>query len=121
MQYLVRIGITDTTENVLVGERTLQGVIGRAQHGGEGVAAGVEHLDSAGVERLQAGFATDNVKRGAALRARLGQREPSVVKLECGQLVPAARFRSGRAPMQAAGDFEMDYQPYFPGDADRNS
>ena len=66
-----------------------------AQRGGERVEARVERLDTAGVQSLQTCFAVDDAERGAALRARFGQPQPSVVELEGDEDVAAAEFWRG--------------------------
>ena len=62
-------------------------------------------------QRLQTGLARDHVERGAALRPRFREPQPSVIELERGQHVAAAQLRSGSAPMQPAGDLEMQHEP----------
>ncbi len=52
MQDLIRIGVADAAEEMRIGERPLQRVIGRSQRGGELLEGRVERFDSAGEERM---------------------------------------------------------------------
>src|SRR5579864_558903 len=105
MQYLIGVRVADAAENVRVGERALQRVIGPAERGSERFAADLQRLDSTGVQRVQSRFTLNHVERSAALRSRFRQPEPSVVELERGEHVSAAHLWCAGAPMQPAGDF----------------
>src|SRR5258708_34553189 len=102
MQNLVRIRIADTAKNVRVGERALQCVICPAQRAGECGEARLERFDTAGAQRLQAGLARDYVERGAALRPRFREPQPSVIELERSPHISSAHLGSVTAPVQPA-------------------
>src|SRR5580704_9363359 len=73
MQDLVGVRVSDTAENVWVGERALQRVIGRSQGRGKRVEARVERFDTACHQRLETGLPLDHAQCGAALSARFGK------------------------------------------------
>jgi len=65
------------------------------------------------------------VEGGAALGAGFGEDEGAVGEVEGGEVVSAAEFGSEGAPVEAAGDHEVEDEPYtvveFDGDAFANA
>jgi hypothetical protein len=66
-------------------------------------------------------FVAKEVEGGAAFGAGFGENERAVGKVEGGKIVAAAEFGSERAPVQTAGDHEVQDEPMavveFDGDA----
>src|SRR5580700_776370 len=107
MQNFVGVRVADAAENMRVGKRSLQRMIGCSQSPGKRIEARVEWFDTAGTQRLKARFALDHAKRRAPLRPRFGQPQPAVVEFEGDQDISAAEFGRGSFPMQATCDHEM--------------
>ena len=63
-------------------------------------------------------FAANDVQRGAAFGAGFGQHQRAVGEIERGEVVAAAEFRPAAAPVQPAGDHEMQHQPQIAIEAD---
>jgi len=120
MQDLVGVRIADSAEDVRIGERALERVIGRAQRRRERLEGRLERLDTSRAERRQPSFACDYVERGAMLRAGLGEPQPSAIELEHREQISPARFGRRRIPVQPAGNHEMQHQPQIAGDSDRD-
>ncbi len=53
-------------------------------------------------------FSLDEVEGGAALGSGFGEDEGAVGEVEGGKVVATTEFGSGGAPVQAAGDHEME-------------
>ena len=83
MQNFVGVCVADAAEQAWIGKGALQRMIGGLQNVGEFREAGVEDIDTAGVERPQAGVARDDIEGGAVLRAGLGEGERSIIEFEC--------------------------------------
>jgi hypothetical protein len=111
MQDLVGIGVADAAEELRQGEGALDGVVLRGQPRREGGEVGRHHVDAARVHRRQRVAALQQVERGAPLRAGLGEQQgPGGLELEQRQRDPPRRLASGREPLEAAGDHQVDDQ-----------
>ena len=82
---------------------------------------GGEDVDAAGVDVFCGGFVGEEVEGGTAFGAGFGEDERAVGEVECGEVVAAAEFGSEGAPVEAAGDHEVQDEPEavveFDGDA----
>jgi hypothetical protein len=121
----VGIGVSDTAEEVRVGQSPLESVIGGEKYGGELLGCGAEDFKAARIKRAEAVFAEDEVERGAFLGAGFGPEKGTVGEIEGGKTArrgnfDAAGLRAERMPVKAAGDHEMEDQPeaVFEADAD---
>lgn len=122
----VGIGVADATEEARVGEGALESVVGGEKDGGELLEIGVEDFEAAGIERAEAVFAGDDVKRGALLGASFGPEKRAVGKIEGGEAarrryLDATKLRTQRAPVKAARDHQMEDEPEAVFEADTDA
>ena len=68
-------------------------------------------VDSSGVDLFGGGFVGEEVEGGSALGAGFGEDERAVGKVEGGEVVLAAEFGFDGAPVEAAGDHEVQDEP----------
>ena len=109
-QDLVRVRVTDSGEQVRVGQRTLEGVVLAAQLPIEVLQRQGKHVGAArivGCERIRA---ADDVERRLSLRTRFGEEESAVRKVEGGQPHLAGHLRSRLSPAKAARNHQVDDQ-----------
>jgi hypothetical protein len=67
--------------------------------------------DSRVSQRAQCRLAADDVQRGAAFGAGFSENQRAIGKIECRKVIASQQPRSGRAPVEPAGDHQMDDQP----------
>ena len=103
----VGVGVANAGEEARVGERALEGVIGGSEAGGELFESGVQDFEAAGIELVEAGFALDDVERGAFFGAGFGPEQRAVRKIEGGEAARARDFDVASFPVKASGDHEM--------------
>ena len=84
-QNFIGIGIADAAEQARVGEGALQSVVRGEKNGGKARRIGIEHLEAAGIQGAKAVFASDDVERGALLRAGFGPQKSTGGKIKCGE------------------------------------
>src|SRR5215813_64384 len=75
MQDLVGVRVADAAEEVRIGERALERVVLAAESLREGLQLAADDLDSARVQRVEAGGSAHDVDARALLRAGLGEDE----------------------------------------------
>ena len=56
-------------------------------------------------------FICDDLERCSSLRARFGQHQRAVGKIEGREILPPTEFRSHRTPVQPAGDHQVQHHP----------
>jgi hypothetical protein len=108
---LVGVGVADAGEDAWVGEGAFEGAVFDSQSGPEGFEVGGEDLDSAGVYFFCGGLVGEEIKRGSALGAGFGEDERAIGEVEGGKVVAASEFGPERAPVETAGDHEMEDEP----------
>jgi hypothetical protein len=108
---LVGVRVADAGEDAWVGEGALEGAVFDGEGGAESFDVGSEDFDSAGVYLFCGGFVGEEIKRGSALGAGFGKDEGAVGKVEGGEVVAASEFGAKRAPVEAAGNHEMEDEP----------
>ena len=86
----VGIGVADAGEEAGVSEGAFESVIGSREAGGELFEVGFKDFEAAGVERVETGFAFDDVKRGTFFGAGFSPEDRAVGEVERGE---AARRR----------------------------
>ena len=62
-----------------------------------------------------------DVQRRAAFAAGLGEHERPGWKIERGEVIAPGELRGRRAPVQTAGDHQVDHEPQVIVEADRNA
>src|SRR6266446_2404257 len=120
MQNLVGIRIPDSAEYMRVSQRALQRMVLLAQRRSKGQQIDFERFDSSGAERTQPLLAVSDVKRGAMLRAGLGELQRAVVELEGGERFFSSLLIFRRFPVKPPCDHQMQHQPDFALETDRN-
>jgi len=125
VENLVGVRVADSGENAWIGEGSLEGAVFCCQRNAEFFEIGGEDVDAAWVDGLHVVFVAKQVKGGAAFGACFGEDERAVGKVEGSEIIAAAEFGSERAPVQTAGDHEVQDEPMavveFDGDAFANA
>ena len=111
MQNLVGIGVADATDHARIGESAFESAILGGQSITKGIEIAVEDFDAAGVDRVEAVFAAENMERSAALGAGFGEHERAVREVEGRETITAGKPDVLRAPMQAACDHQVENEP----------
>ena len=121
MQDLIGIRIADPAEDPGVGERALQRMILSRYRSNEGFRLGLGDLQPPRILIAQPLAPTDDVQGGTFLGPCLGENERAVLELErCEQLTPATP-RQLIAPLKATRNHQMEHEPEFPLEPNRNS
>src|SRR5262249_34485821 len=94
-----------------VRQRPLDGVPFPPQRSRKGGWVGLERLETTGIERLQRGLATHDVKRGAFLRRRLREEQGSGREVERCETDLSGDLRALFTPTKTTGDHEMHHEP----------
>ena len=108
---LIGIGVANTAEEARVGQRALEGAILNRKRLAKAFFIDREDVDASGIHRTQVFFSAKKIERGAALGAGLSENQGAVGKIEGGEVVAAFQAHSGRLPVQAPGDHEMEDEP----------
>jgi len=111
VQDFIGVGVADAAEQVLIGERALEGAVFGGEGGAEGIEIGGEGIKAAGIEGAQTFFSANHVERGATLGAGFGEDEGAVGKIEGGEIAAGGEFGMRRFPVQATGDHEVQDKP----------
>jgi hypothetical protein len=111
MQNFIRVGVADAAQQSWISECSLERVIFSSEHAAKRIEIGREDVDSSRIESTQALLAADHVQRGSPFRARLGQNQRTVGKIERRQTLSTGEHGVGRAPVQPTGNHQMQYQP----------
>src|SRR5205085_3351276 len=98
----------DAAEEARVGERALQRVVLEPEGRAERLGRSGEDVDAARIERRERRTPVQDVERGALLRARLGQEERAVRKVERGEAELLRNGGSGLAPAKPPRDHQVD-------------
>src|SRR5262245_4212619 len=93
-----------------IGERTLDRVILTSQCRREGVRAGVEQLEPAGVVRRKRSFAANDVERSLALRARFSEEQRPCRKIKRREPYLAGHAGAPLPPAEPAGNHQMKHR-----------
>jgi hypothetical protein len=126
----IGVGVADTAEEARIGEGALESVIGGEEDGGELLGSGSEDFEATGIERAEAVFARDNVKRGALLGTGFGPEKGAVGEVESRETARRGNFGAGwvweergleGTPVKAAGNHEMKDEPKAVFEADANA
>jgi len=114
VQDLVRVGISDATEELGVGERALERVPIRFQSRGKVFEPGLEDLEPARSMAASAASPRPDGSRHAAC-PRLREQQRCVVELEHGERYAPRGFRATCQPAQPPGDHKVQHeeQPAF--------
>ena len=112
MEDLVGVGVADAAEEMRVGQGPLERVVLATEHRSELLERRREHLEPAGVQRLQGVLAAEQEQRRPPLRAGLGEQQacPSE-KSKAASAFFARELDARRLPVQSAGDHQVQHQP----------
>src|ERR1700722_2427018 len=111
MQDLIRISVADSAQHARIGERALERVVLRGQHGAKRIEIGGKDVDPSRVERRQVLFSSNDMERGSFLRSSFGENQRTVGKIERREILSAAKLRLTITPMQAAGNHQVQNEP----------
>jgi hypothetical protein len=114
----VGIGVADAADEAGIGEGSLECAVFGIQGGAEAVEIRRKDFEAAGIEVAKGLFATDEMEGGAALGAGFGEDQRACREIEGGEGVSSGELCLRRAPVETAGDHEMENQPEVAFDAD---
>lgn len=110
MNYLIRIGISDSRENPWIGESPFQGMVLSTNGRHELIQSGGHRLDAARIMLPQCSLTNDNIKRRAMFAAGLGHMKRACREIERGEADPRNQHRARTAPPKASGNHEMNHE-----------
>ena len=86
VQDFVGVGIAYPAEEAWIGEGALEGAIFVGECFAKGIEIAGEDFDSAGIDRTETVFASEDMQGSAVLDAGFGENEGAVGKIECGEI-----------------------------------
>src|SRR5713226_751010 len=96
-----------------VGERALQGVIGRYQTRPELIAICGKNVNASRIKLSKFRFSGYYVQRCTLLRASLGESKCSGIEMESCRHASSVRHDAAVLPMQPSRDHQVEHQPKF--------
>ena len=108
---LVGVGVADAGEDARIGEGSFEGAVFYGEGGAEAGEIGGEDVDSARVDVVCGGLVCEEMERGSAFGACFGEDEGPVGEVEGGEVIAASEFCAEGAPVEAAGDHEVQDEP----------
>src|SRR4030095_271099 len=113
MKNLVGVGMSDATEQMRIGQRTLDRVISAPKHFRKGLKIGVHHLDPTGIVLSKRCLTLDNVQRCLPFGTRFSKNQGSLLKIEREQADFTGDRGAGRLPSKASRDHQVEDEKQF--------
>ena len=110
MENLVRVRVADATEQMRIGERTLQGVIAASERLRKRRNIGLHHLEPTGIVLRKRCLPLDDIQRCLPLGTSFSEDQASVLEVECQQADFAGDRGARRLPSKAPRDHQVEYK-----------
>src|SRR5262245_23618398 len=107
MKNLVGVCVANATEQMRIGQRTLERVIAAPEYLRERREIGIHHLEPAPLVLGKGGFSLDNVERRLPLGTCFSEDQGSILKIECEQADFAGDCGARRFPSKAPRDHQV--------------
>ena len=120
-QNFVGIGVADAAEKAGVGEGALERVVRGEKDRRKARRIGLENFEAAGIESEKASFSRDEMKRSALLRTSFGPEKRASGKIKGSEAPRRRNFDTAGAPVQAAGNHQVQDEPKVILEADANA
>ena len=121
VQDFVGVRVANAAHDARIGEGSLHGAVLGGESGAKRGEIASKNFDAARVDGAQALFAHEEMQGRTALCTGFGEHKRAIGKIERGEILPARQLRFARAPVQAARDHQVQYQPEAAIDANGDS